>query len=57
MPIIMNAPEIMQEEKHDHYIPDQALSVVLPSSDYSIVTLHQQAPHDRSMETRSRPYL
>jgi hypothetical protein len=38
MPMIMSAPGFMQEEKYNHYLPDQALSAVLASSDYSMVT-------------------
>ena len=38
MPIIMNAPGFMQEDKHNRYLTDEELDAVLPASGYSIVT-------------------
>ena len=37
-PIIMNAPGFMQEDKHNHFLSDEELDAVLPSTGYSIVT-------------------
>lgn len=37
-PIIMNAPGIMQEDKHNRYLTDEELDAVLPTSGYAIVT-------------------
>ncbi|KAF4569801.1 Splicing factor 3B subunit 1 [Pleurotus pulmonarius] len=36
--IIMNAPGLMQEDKHNRYLSDEELDAVLPSTGYSIVT-------------------
>lgn len=36
--IIMNAPGIMQEDKHNRYLTDEELDAILPSSGYVIVT-------------------
>jgi hypothetical protein len=38
MLIIMNAPGFMQVDKHNHYLSDEELDAVLPSSGSSIVT-------------------
>lgn len=38
MPIIMNAPGFMQEDKHNRYLTDEELDAILPASGYSIVT-------------------
>lgn len=38
VPIIMNAPGFMTEEKHNRYLTDEELDAVLPSSGYAIVT-------------------
>ncbi|CAL1714639.1 unnamed protein product [Somion occarium] len=38
MPIIMNAPGFMHEDKHNRYLTDEELDAILPSSGYSIVT-------------------
>ncbi|KAG5651071.1 Splicing factor 3B subunit 1 [Sphagnurus paluster] len=38
VPIIMNAPGFMQEDKHNRYLTDEELDAVLPTSGYSIVT-------------------
>ncbi|KAH9935969.1 small nuclear ribonucleoprotein [Epithele typhae] len=38
MPIIMNAPGLMQEDKHNRYLSDEELDAILPSSGYTIVT-------------------
>ena len=37
-PIIMNAPGIMQEDKHNRYLSDEELDALLPSQGYAIVT-------------------
>ncbi|KAF8347687.1 armadillo-type protein [Amanita rubescens] len=37
-PIIMNAPGIMHEDKHNRYLTDEELDVILPSTGYAIVT-------------------
>jgi splicing factor 3B subunit 1 len=36
--IIMNAPSFMQEEKHNRYISDEELDVLLPATGFVIVT-------------------
>ncbi|KAL4268890.1 SF3B1 family protein [Pleurotus pulmonarius] len=36
--IIMNAPGLLQEDKHNRYLSDEELDAVLPSTGYSIVT-------------------
>ena len=38
MPIIMNAPGIMQDDKHNRYLTDEELDAVLPATGYAIVT-------------------
>ena len=38
MPIIMNAPGIMQDDKQNRYLTDDELDAVLPSAGYAIVT-------------------
>jgi splicing factor 3B subunit 1 len=38
VPIIMNAPGIMQEDKHNRYLTDEELDAVLPANGYAIVT-------------------
>lgn len=38
MPIIMNAPGFMQEDKHNRYLTDEELDAILPSQGYAIVT-------------------
>ncbi|RPD64445.1 small nuclear ribonucleo protein [Lentinus tigrinus ALCF2SS1-7] len=37
-PIIMNAPGLMHEDKHNRYLTDEELDAILPSSGYVIVT-------------------
>lgn len=37
-PIIMNAPGVMQEDKHNRYMSDEELDAILPSAGYAIVT-------------------
>src|SRR5215472_6125362 len=37
VPIIMNAPGFMHEDKHNRYLTDEELDTVLPSSSYAIV--------------------
>ena len=37
-PISTNAPGFMQEDKHNHYLSDEELDAILPSSGYSIFT-------------------
>lgn len=37
-PIIMNAPGIMHEDKHNRYLTDEELDAILPSTGYVIVT-------------------
>ncbi|KAJ6493700.1 armadillo-type protein [Mycena vitilis] len=37
-PIIMNAPGFMQEDKHNRYLTDEELDIVLPATGYAIVT-------------------
>ena len=37
-PIIMNAPGLMHEDKHNRYLTDEELDAILPSSGYAIVT-------------------
>lgn len=37
-PIIMNAPGLMHEDKHNRYLTDEELDAILPSSGYIIVT-------------------
>ncbi|RXW22138.1 hypothetical protein EST38_g3711 [Candolleomyces aberdarensis] len=37
-PIIMNAPGIMQEDKHNRYLSDEELDALLPTQGYAIVT-------------------
>jgi len=39
IPIIMNAPGIMQDDKHNRYLSDEELDAVLPATGYSIVPL------------------
>lgn len=36
-PIIMNAPGLMHEDKHNRYLTDEELDAILPSSGYTIV--------------------
>jgi splicing factor 3B subunit 1 len=36
--IIMNAPGIMQEDKHNRYLSDEELDAILPAAGYAIVT-------------------
>ncbi|KAG1899481.1 armadillo-type protein [Suillus fuscotomentosus] len=36
--IIMNAPGIMQEDKHNRYLSDEELDAILPATGYAIVT-------------------
>ena len=36
--IIINAPGIMQEDKHNHYLSDEELDAILPATGYAIVT-------------------
>ncbi|TDL23764.1 ARM repeat-containing protein [Rickenella mellea] len=38
VPIIMNAPGFMQEEKHNRYLTDEELDAILPPTGYAIVT-------------------
>ena len=38
MPIIMNAPGFMHEDKHNRYLTDEELDAILPSQGYAIVT-------------------
>ncbi|KAF8202543.1 armadillo-type protein [Pholiota molesta] len=38
MPIIMNAPGIMQDDKNNRYMTDEELDAVLPATGYAIVT-------------------
>ncbi|KAF9052360.1 ARM repeat-containing protein [Hymenopellis radicata] len=38
VPIIMNAPGIMQDDKHNRYLTDEELDAVLPPTGYAIVT-------------------
>jgi splicing factor 3B subunit 1 len=38
VPIIMNAPGFMHEDKHNHYLTDEELDAVLPPTGYAIVT-------------------
>ncbi|KAK7466427.1 U2 snRNP component prp10 [Stygiomarasmius scandens] len=38
VPIIMNAPGFMQEDKHNRYLTDEELDAVLPATGYAIVT-------------------
>ncbi|KAF7370749.1 Small nuclear ribonucleoprotein [Mycena sanguinolenta] len=38
VPIIMNAPGIMQDDKHNRYLTDEELDAVLPPTGYVIVT-------------------
>lgn len=38
MPIIMNAPGVMQDDKHNRYLTDEELDAVLPQTGYAIVT-------------------
>ncbi len=37
VPIIMNAPGIMMEDKHNRYLSDEELDAVLPATGYTIV--------------------
>jgi splicing factor 3B subunit 1 len=37
-PIIMNAPGIMHEDKHNRYLTDEELEAILPSTGYVVVT-------------------
>ena len=37
VPIIMNAPGLMMEDKHNRYLSDEELDAVLPASGYTIV--------------------
>lgn len=37
-PIIMNAPGLMHEDKHNRYLTDEELDALLPTSGYAIVT-------------------
>ncbi len=37
-PIIMNAPGLLHEDKHNRYLTDEELDALLPSSGYTIVT-------------------
>ena len=37
-PIIMNAPGLMHEDKHNRYLTDEELDAILPSTGYVIVT-------------------
>jgi splicing factor 3B subunit 1 len=37
VPIIMNAPGIMMEDKHNRYLSDEELDAVLPATGYAIV--------------------
>ncbi|KAG0694581.1 armadillo-type protein [Suillus ampliporus] len=36
--IIMNAPGVMQEDKHNRYLSDEELDAILPATGYAIVT-------------------
>ena len=38
VPIIMNAPGFMHEDKHNRYLTDEELDAVLPATGYAIVT-------------------
>jgi len=38
VPIIMNAPGIMMEDKHNRYLSDEELDAVLPATGYGIVS-------------------
>ena len=38
VPIIMNAPGFMQDDKHNRYLTDEELDALLPTSGYAIVT-------------------
>ena len=38
VPIIMNAPGFMQDDKHNRYLTDEELDALLPTSGYVIVT-------------------
>ena len=38
VPIIMNAPGIMMEDKHNRYLSDEELDAVLPATGYAIVS-------------------
>ena len=38
VPIIMNAPGIMMEDKHNRYLSDEELGTVLPATGYTIMT-------------------
>ncbi len=38
VPIIMNAPGIMQDDKNNRYLSDEELDAVLPATGYAIVT-------------------
>ncbi|KAJ7623334.1 armadillo-type protein [Roridomyces roridus] len=38
VPIIMNAPGVMQEDKHNRYLTDEELDIILPATGYAIVT-------------------
>ena len=37
-PIIMNAPGVMTEDKHNRYMTDEELDAILPATGYAIVT-------------------
>ena len=38
IPIIMNAPSYMHDDKHNRYLTDEELNAVLPATGYAIVT-------------------
>jgi splicing factor 3B subunit 1 len=38
VPIIMNAPGFMQDDKHNRYLTEEELDAILPASGYAIVT-------------------
>ena len=38
VPIIMNAPGFMQDDKHNRYLTDDELDALLPTSGYAIIT-------------------
>lgn len=38
VPIIMNAPGVMHDDKHNRYLSDEELDAILPSQGYQIVT-------------------
>jgi len=42
--ITINAPGVMQEDKHNRYLSDEELNVILPATGYAIVTPPGYAP-------------